>query len=152
MPSTHLSLHYHIIFSTKDRAPIIAPSWRERLHAFLGGAIRTADGIPEAIGGVAEMIDPIIDTADRVIFLGFGFWPENVDLLKLKNPVNGYVRTAAYHASAFGLSQAIQNELINSHGMKFGKRDETVDDFIREHAVITFKPPTSERETDFLVR
>ena len=34
MPSTHLSLHYHLIFSTKDRAPLIAGEWRNRLHAF----------------------------------------------------------------------------------------------------------------------
>jgi hypothetical protein len=39
MPSTHFSLHYHIVFSTKDRIPLIAPAWRERLHAYLGGIL-----------------------------------------------------------------------------------------------------------------
>jgi len=29
MPSTHLSLHYHVVFSTKDRVPSIAAAWRE---------------------------------------------------------------------------------------------------------------------------
>ncbi len=51
MPSTHLSLHFHIVFSTKDRHPFIADDWRGRLHEYLGGLIRAADGIPEAIGG-----------------------------------------------------------------------------------------------------
>lgn len=51
MPSTHLSLHYHIIFSTKDRHPFITDDWRSRLHEYLGGLIRAAEGIPEAIGG-----------------------------------------------------------------------------------------------------
>lgn len=37
MPSTHSSLHYHLIFSTKDRRPLITKDWRERLHAYLGG-------------------------------------------------------------------------------------------------------------------
>jgi len=37
MPTTHLSLHYHLVFSTKDRVPIMAAEWRERLHAYLGG-------------------------------------------------------------------------------------------------------------------
>ncbi len=54
MPSTHLSLHYHIIFSTKDRAPIIASAWRERLHAYIGGIARNMGGIAEAVGGVND--------------------------------------------------------------------------------------------------
>jgi putative transposase len=51
MPSTHVSLHYHLIFSTKDRAKIIDLTWEKRLHAFLGGTIRTANGIAECVGG-----------------------------------------------------------------------------------------------------
>jgi REP element-mobilizing transposase RayT len=60
MPSTHLSLHYHIVFSTKDRAPLITTEWRDRLHAFLGGTIKTLDGIPQAIGGVADHVHLLI--------------------------------------------------------------------------------------------
>ena len=56
MPSTHLSLHYHVVFSTKDRVPLIAPAWRERLHAFLGGTVNQLGGVPEAIGGVADHV------------------------------------------------------------------------------------------------
>jgi REP element-mobilizing transposase RayT len=60
MPSTHLALHYHIIFSTKDRSPIISAPWRERLHAYLGGIIRNVGGVPEAIGGVADHVHLLI--------------------------------------------------------------------------------------------
>ena len=60
MPSTHLSLHYHLVFSTKDRVPLIVPAWRERLHAFLGGIVKSLDGIPEAIGGVADHVHLLI--------------------------------------------------------------------------------------------
>ncbi len=35
MPSTYLSLHYHIVFGTKDRDPIIECAWRSRLHEYL---------------------------------------------------------------------------------------------------------------------
>ena len=49
MPSTHLSLHYHLIFSTKERCPFISPEWRGRLHAFLGGEVRTLNGFPTPI-------------------------------------------------------------------------------------------------------
>jgi hypothetical protein len=33
MGATYLSLHYHIVFSTKDRRPLIADAWRADLHA-----------------------------------------------------------------------------------------------------------------------
>ena len=60
MPSTHLSLHYHIVFSTKDRHPFIAEAWQNRLHEYLGGLIHAADGIPEAIGGVADHVHLLV--------------------------------------------------------------------------------------------
>jgi REP element-mobilizing transposase RayT len=56
MSSTHLSLHYHIIFSTKDRAPIIDVQWRDRLHGYLGGVVQNIGGVPEAIGGVSDHV------------------------------------------------------------------------------------------------
>ena len=56
MPSTHLSLHYHVIFSTKDRAPATAAAWRERLHAYLGGVVRNVGGVAEAIGGIHDHV------------------------------------------------------------------------------------------------
>ncbi|MEO6750743.1 MAG: IS200/IS605 family transposase [Chthoniobacteraceae bacterium] len=60
MPSTHLSLHYHIVFSTKDRAPLIADVWRERLHAYIGGIVRNVNGAAEAVGGVADHVHLLI--------------------------------------------------------------------------------------------
>jgi hypothetical protein len=36
MSSTCLSLHYHLVFGTKNREPLIAPEWRSRLHEYLG--------------------------------------------------------------------------------------------------------------------
>jgi len=33
MSSTHLSLHYHIVFGTKNHEPLIQPAWRGDLHA-----------------------------------------------------------------------------------------------------------------------
>jgi REP-associated tyrosine transposase len=60
MPSTHLSLHFHIVFSTKDRHPFIVESWRGRLHEYLGGLVRTAKGVPEAIGGTADHVHLLI--------------------------------------------------------------------------------------------
>ena len=54
MPSTYTSLHYHLIFSTRDRVPWIKKHWLDRLHAYLGGIVRGLEGVPLAIGGVAD--------------------------------------------------------------------------------------------------
>ena len=35
---------------------MITPSWRPRLHEYLGGAIRGLDGTPQGIGGTADHI------------------------------------------------------------------------------------------------
>jgi REP element-mobilizing transposase RayT len=60
MSSTHLSLHYHIIFGTKNHEPLIAPTWRGKLHAYLSGIIRTLGGVPENIGGVSDHVHLLI--------------------------------------------------------------------------------------------
>jgi putative transposase len=60
MSSTHLSLHYHIVFSTKERRAIINDEWRPRLFAFLGGSIKTLEGVPEAVGGINDHVHLLI--------------------------------------------------------------------------------------------
>ncbi len=60
MPSTHLSLHYHIIFSTKNRQPLIGQAWRERLHAFIGGAVRNAGVVAESVGGTSDHVHLLV--------------------------------------------------------------------------------------------
>jgi len=60
MPSTHLSLHYHIVYSTKERQPFIHPEWRDRLHAYLGGIVRDLGGVPEGAGGTADHVHLLI--------------------------------------------------------------------------------------------
>ena len=60
MPSTYLSLHYHVVFSTKDRAPLIEPSWRNRLHEYLGGTVEGLKGFPEKVDGMADHVHLLI--------------------------------------------------------------------------------------------
>ena len=60
MPATHTSLHFHIVFGTKDRHPLIADPWRNRLHEYLGGLVRAAEGVPEAIGGTADHVHLLV--------------------------------------------------------------------------------------------
>ena len=56
MPSTHTSLHYHIIFSTKGRRRMIAEPWRTQLHAYIGGIIRDIGAVARSIGGPGDHV------------------------------------------------------------------------------------------------
>ena len=60
MPSTHLCLNIHVVFSTKERCPYIEPTWRERPLAFLGGAIRQTGAVPDAVGGVGDHVHLLV--------------------------------------------------------------------------------------------
>ena len=56
MGSTFFSLHYHVVFSTKERRPLIQPEWRPRLHAYLGGIVKGMNGVAENVGGVEDHV------------------------------------------------------------------------------------------------
>ena len=56
MSSTHLSLHYHLVFSTKNREPWFPPSLRPRLHEYLGGVLRAEGGVAHAVGGIGDHV------------------------------------------------------------------------------------------------
>ncbi len=56
MSQSYTNLLYHLIFSTKDRLPIITLDYRPRLYDYIGGIIRGLGGIPLGIGGVADHV------------------------------------------------------------------------------------------------
>ena len=60
MPSTYLSLHYHVVFSTRCREPAIAESWRTRLFEYLGGTVNGLAGQPQGVGGTADHVHLLV--------------------------------------------------------------------------------------------
>jgi len=56
MSSTYSSLHYHVVFGAKWREPLIATSWRARLHEYLGGTISGLGGFPLGVGGTIDHV------------------------------------------------------------------------------------------------
>jgi REP-associated tyrosine transposase len=56
MAGTFTNLLYHIVFSTKDRAPMIHKDVQERLYEYMGGIIRGQGGVLLEIGGVADHV------------------------------------------------------------------------------------------------
>ena len=43
--------YIHIVFSTKNRKPLISPSIENKLYAYIGGICRELECNPVAIGG-----------------------------------------------------------------------------------------------------
>lgn len=58
--STYLSLHYHLVFSTKDRRQVIDSDWRDRLHEYLGGTANGLGGQSEGVGGIADHVHLLV--------------------------------------------------------------------------------------------
>src|SRR2546425_10726181 len=53
---SYISAHFHCVFSTKERRPLITPSLRERLWPFLGGIARQNKMKAIEIGGVEDHV------------------------------------------------------------------------------------------------
>ena len=56
MPSTHTSLHYHVVFSTKERVAFINSDWRDELHRYMGGTVAGMGGVALNVGGVDDHV------------------------------------------------------------------------------------------------
>ena len=60
MPQSYTCLHYHLVFSTKGRLPLITPDIRPRLWEYLGGIVGGARGIPIQIGGTDDHVHLLV--------------------------------------------------------------------------------------------
>lgn len=60
MPSTHLAFHVHVVFSTKNREPWLAPTPRPRVHEYIGGVLTAENVFPHMIGGMGDHLHALI--------------------------------------------------------------------------------------------
>ena len=60
MSSTYLSLHYHIVFSTKNRQTFIKDDWAEQLHEYLGGTVNGLGGFSQGVGGISDHVHLLV--------------------------------------------------------------------------------------------
>jgi REP element-mobilizing transposase RayT len=56
MPQSLSNILIHLIWSTKDRHPWLDPAIRDKMHAFLAGAVRRLDSEAYRVGGVADHV------------------------------------------------------------------------------------------------
>jgi REP element-mobilizing transposase RayT len=60
MANTYTSLYYHVVFSTKNRAPLIRPEIEERVWEFIGGIARHHKMTAIQIGGIEDHIHALV--------------------------------------------------------------------------------------------
>jgi REP element-mobilizing transposase RayT len=56
MPDSYTNLLYHLVFSTKDRRPLITPDYEVRLYDYIGGTVRKLGGISLALNGTVDHV------------------------------------------------------------------------------------------------
>ena len=56
MSDSYTNLLYHIVFSTKDRRPLITPEYEARLYDYIGGTIRSLGGISLELNGTEDHV------------------------------------------------------------------------------------------------
>jgi REP element-mobilizing transposase RayT len=56
MRDTYSKLDYHLVFSTKNRVPLIQDTFRDALYAYMGGILRGNGGVLLAAGGMPDHV------------------------------------------------------------------------------------------------
>ena len=56
MPSSYTNLLYHLVFSTKERRPLITPELSADLYPYLGGIVRQEGGMLLEVGGMPDHV------------------------------------------------------------------------------------------------
>jgi len=71
MGSTYVSLHYHIVSSTKNRIRLLHPRWRSNLYEYLGGTVRGLGGTARSIGGTDDHVHLLVTLESTHDIAGF---------------------------------------------------------------------------------
>ena len=60
MPQSLVSLNVHVVFSTKNREPLIDRELAPRLYGYLGGIVRNTGSVLLAVGGVEDHVHLLV--------------------------------------------------------------------------------------------
>jgi len=145
MPSTHSSIHIHLVFGTKNRVPNIDAAWRSDLHAYIGAVLKRLEAFPTEIGGVADhvhllvgirpvhAIADLVREAKRVSTTwvreqqrvsqftwqeGYGAFSVSTSLV---TKVRAYIRQQERHHRRRTFEEEYL-DLLNKHGVEFDER------------------------------
>ncbi len=141
MPQSYTSLHYHLIFSTKHRAPLISPELQPRMCDYIGGLVRAEGGTLLAAGGVADHIHLLVQlgptraVADvlRVVKTNSSRWVGDL------SPASGFGWQTGYAAFTVSRSQLETVEGYigrqEEHHLRLSFQDE-LRTLLRRHGIV----------------
>lgn len=144
MASTYLSLHYHLVFGTKNRESMIDLAWRPRLHDYLGGTICGLGGVSMEVGGVADHVHLLIslrathNLADvvRELKKASSVWVHGEIGVRSFAWQDGYAAFTISATSCKGVQRYIRNQ--QEHHRKRSFREEVEEMLVK--AGVTFDP------------
>jgi len=133
MSSTFISLHYHIVFSTKHRQALITTDWRERLHKYLGGTVNGLQGFSQGVGGTEDHVHLLVGLKSTHCLSDFmrelkkssSMWVHNEIGLAKFAWQEGYGAFTVSPTARGGVKQYIANQ--EKHHRKRTFREEFVD-------------------------
>jgi putative transposase len=136
MSHTYTYLATHIVFSTKDRAPLITSDLKSRLYAYVSGILRDLNSKPTAMNGTADHVHllvwlpPTLALAEamRVVKANSSKWV-NEELRRMEQRQGakfgwqtGY---AAFSVSRSGVDEVVRYiEQQEEHHRKFSFQEE----------------------------
>ena len=95
MTHTYYQLLYHFVGSTKERLPLILPSFKDQFYAYIGGIFKMQKCHPLVIGGMPDHIHLLVEippnctVAELVVTLKLELLNGYTKLLKKPTPFNG---------------------------------------------------------------
>jgi REP element-mobilizing transposase RayT len=66
MPQSFACLHHHLVFSTKNRAPLITPEIQLRLFDYIGGILRSEHCALVAAGGMPDHVHLLVSLCRQI--------------------------------------------------------------------------------------
>jgi putative transposase len=141
---SYTNLLYHIVYSTKDRLPLITKERQPDLHRFLGGLVKNLHGTPLEINGATDhvhvlaRIKPVISISEFLSKLksqssrwanrktgGHFKWQVKYGAFTVSQSqverVRKYIRNQEAHHSRNSF-EAEFKALLTSHGIEFEEK------------------------------
>ena len=66
MSQSFIKLTYHIVFATKNRAPVLNKEIRPRLYEYCGGITRNLKGVLIEIGGIEDHLHALVSLSANI--------------------------------------------------------------------------------------
>jgi putative transposase len=141
--STYTQIYYHVIFSTKDRRPVLKKDRREELFRYLWGVIKNHHCHLYRLNGVDDHVHmllslhPTVNLADLMknlktgsskwikekdVFPGFSGWQDGYGAFTLaisdKDAVIEYIKGQVEHHEKFSFQDEFR-KILEEAGIKF---------------------------------